>query len=72
MQTIIAYSAFYQPETNTGHLYLRVEDGTDIELALDSASEFAAMVDVLSKHANVGYDPETKTIGLKWRRPGTN
>lgn len=72
MQTIIAYSAFYQPETNTGHLFLRVEGGTDIEIALDSASEFAAMVDVLSKHSQVGYDPETKTLGIKWRKPGSN
>jgi hypothetical protein len=72
VQTIIAYSAFYQPETNSGHLFLRVEGGGDIEVALDSASEFAALVDVLSKHADVKYDPETKTIGLGWRKPGSN
>jgi hypothetical protein len=30
------------------------------------------MVDVLSKHSQVGYDPETKTLGIKWRKPGTN
>ncbi len=72
MQTIIAYSAFYQPENNTGHLFLRLDKGPDVELALDSAGEFAAMVDMLAKHANTSYDAETKTIALTWRKPGTN
>lgn len=71
---ILGYSAYWQPATNTGRIYLRIgePDGVadNVEVALDSATEFAAMVDVLDRHPNVAFDEEHKLIVIPWRRPG--
>ncbi|MFO0857436.1 MAG: hypothetical protein U0640_08790 [Phycisphaerales bacterium] len=72
---ILGYSAYWQPATNTGRIYLRIGQPDavpdNVEVALDSAAEFGAMVDCLDRHANIAFDEEHKLIVIPWRKPGT-
>lgn len=70
MEPILAYRAFWHPESNTGRVYLKLHGGSIVHLEIDSPSELAALCDVLDRHAHVTWDAQTSMIATEWCTPG--
>lgn len=72
MEPIIAYSAYWHAETNTGRVFLKLASGESVHLDLDSPSELASVCDLLRHYPEMVYDCEKKLISTTWVKPGTH
>lgn len=71
MEPILAYSAYWHAQTNTGRLFLKLENDVIVHVDLDSPSELAALCDMLARTPQMAYDAEKGLIATTWLRPGT-
>jgi hypothetical protein len=70
MDPIIAYRAYWHTESNTGKVFLKLESGSTTELPLDSASEFAALCDMLERTPGACYNANERLLDTTWRKVG--
>jgi len=71
MEPIIAYSAYWHAESNTGRLYLKLQNGQSTHVELDSPSELAALCDLLRTNPQMVFDTEKKMLSTTWLKPGS-
>jgi hypothetical protein len=70
MEPIIAYSAYWHAESNTGRIYLKLAAEQTVHIDLDSPSELAALCELLKAHPQMVFDTEKKLLSTTWLRPG--
>jgi hypothetical protein len=70
MEPIIAYSAYWHAESDTGRLFLKLQNEESVELHIDSPGELASLCDMLQRYPQVAYDTERKLIATGWLKPG--
>lgn len=70
MEPVTAYRAYWHAESNTGKIFLKLESGGTVEIALDSPGELAALCDMLQHNASVAFDAKEKMLSTAWLQPG--
>jgi hypothetical protein len=70
MEPIIAYSAYWHAESNTGRIYLKLAGDQTVHIDLDSPSELAALCALLKAHPQMVFDTEKSLLSTTWLRPG--
>lgn len=72
MQPILAYNARWHAESNSGRLYLKLDDESVVHLSIDSPAELAALCELLRRFPQMSWDEETAMISTGWTKPGTH
>lgn len=70
MEPIIAYSAYWHAESNTGRLYLKLATEQTVHVELDSPAELTALCELLRQNPQMVYDTEKAMIATTWLKPG--
>lgn len=70
MEPIIAYSAYWHTESDTGRLFLKLHSEEVVQLEIDSPAELEALCSMLRSYPHMVFDPKEKLISTTWQRPG--
>jgi hypothetical protein len=70
MEPIIAYSAYWHAETDTGRIFLKLQNGQSIHIDLDSPAELTALCALLKDNPQMVYDTNEKLLSTTWLKPG--
>jgi hypothetical protein len=70
MEPIVAYSAYWHPQSDSGRLYLRLLGGETVNIPVSTPQELAAMLDMLRTNKHAVWDAENAMVGIAWTAPG--
>lgn len=66
-----AYALVWGFQENKGKVRMSFEDGKEEDIAVDSASELAAVADILRNEDEAFFDTEGKFLRTGWDIPGS-
>lgn len=72
MDPITAYRAYWHTESNTGKIFLKLQSGSTAELPIDSATELAALCDLLEHSSGACFDVKERLLDTTWRKAGSS
>ncbi|ROS01325.1 hypothetical protein EDC56_1760 [Sinobacterium caligoides] len=64
------YSLNWRAEQNSGIIWLKLADGTDVSIEPDSIEELAALGDILRNEKPIHYNTDNRDLSTSWELVG--